>query len=1134
MKLQKLNIHNIASIEDAEINFDKEPLSTSEVFLITGKTGAGKSTILDAVCLCLYADTPRLDSTHMQGNTKDGDNLINIEDPRQLLRQNTGECYCKLSFIGNNNVHYEAIWSVQRAHRKVTGQLQAKKWSLEDKDHSISYNKDKEIKAEIQKAIGLDFNQFCRTTLLAQGEFTRFLNSKDDDKANILEKVTGVDIYTKIGMQIFKTTNEKHAEYETLKQRIDTVMIMDQEAIERAQQELNDINVVLDGLSTAKMNDEQKCQWLITEQSLREEQEKAKQVYDKAIECTQTDDFMQKSSTINDWNATADARNTYAILQRQEQEEKDARATLNGYTKKYIKIRQGEAWLKHEVLTIQRELKELNDELDNEKEKVPVYEQLQTIVGQLDIISKGKETIQKRTKQIERVEKYLKEELSKKLEEAKNKLNKIQKEKDEKQTSLTLKEKALNDLGLPNLRHKKETKQTELNNIEKARNALNTMETEQNRRKEQEQILKNIKNDIVSYEQKISQLATPIVEAEASMNTCKEMLNKQRETVNNWAKTLRTHLHVGDTCPVCQQVIKDELPQEDILDKLFQEAEETYQEKEKAYNDLIKQKNKYDAEHIANEKHYNQQKDLFDKDKSVQKCEDKALTACKACGIEQLENAAEHLDKYTSTLKEELEDLNNQINDGEVQEQAYKKMRDELQVLQDKVLNATNEVNNVSSSQTKCKGEIETCNQLVQQKEKEINEAETLIQPILDPIQWEVEWKKEPEIFSDDLQKAAKLYKGKKSEQDTKKGILDDYEKSKEEVAKIIEDIVKLIPEWNNIQTYDKNEYPEVLNVAKDLFDNINKTNARIDTAVRLKDEAQSELDAFLKEHVQYTMDRLTQLAKHSTAYISQLNDDISALKNDALQKEGSWKQLNEQIIHHLNQKPTMDESDSIEQLTENIKVYQEKMDDANTRRGSIQNQLEQDRNNRKQQAKLIEQAEEKKAIYNRWVHLNNLFGDATGNKFKKIAQSYVLSSLIHAANSYLSTLTDRYVLRVIPGTFTIMLDDAYQGYVSRAASTISGGESFLVSLSLALALSDIGQQLAVDTLFIDEGFGTLSGEPLMNAINTLRSLHTASGKHVGIISHVEELRERIPVQIQLIQEGSSSKSDVKIIPETN
>lgn len=151
---------------------------------------------------------------------------------------------------------------------------------------------------------------------------------------------------------------------------------------------------------------------------------------------------------------------------------------------------------------------------------------------------------------------------------------------------------------------------------------------------------------------------------------------------------------------------------------------------------------------------------------------------------------------------------------------------------------------------------------------------------------------------------------------------------------------------------------------------------------------------------------------------------------------------------------------------------------------------------------------------------------------FRKIAQSYVLASLIRSANSYMKTLTDRYTLHVEPGTFVISLEDAYQGFVRRAATTISGGESFLVSLSLALALSDMGSQLSVDTLFIDEGFGTLSGEPLQHAINTLQSLRAQSGRHVGIISHVEELQERIPVQIQVRQEGNNSFSTVHVVPE--
>ena len=110
------------------------------------------------------------------------------------------------------------------------------------------------------------------------------------------------------------------------------------------------------------------------------------------------------------------------------------------------------------------------------------------------------------------------------------------------------------------------------------------------------------------------------------------------------------------------------------------------------------------------------------------------------------------------------------------------------------------------------------------------------------------------------------------------------------------------------------------------------------------------------------------------------------------------------------------------------------------------------------------------------------------------------------------------------------MVEDAHDGFARRAVSTISGGESFIVSLSLALALSDIGHMLSVDILFIDEGFGTLSGEPLSRAIDTLKTLHRKSGRRVGIISHVEELKAKVPTQIQVIQEGKSSKSTIKIV----
>ena len=319
--------------------------------------------------------------------------------------------------------------------------------------------------------------------------------------------------------------------------------------------------------------------------------------------------------------------------------------------------------------------------------------------------------------------------------------------------------------------------------------------------------------------------------------------------------------------------------------------------------------------------------------------------------------------------------------------------------------------------------------------------------------------------------------------------------------------------------------------VAKELAEVKQKDVQQLNATI---EENQKLLAGFYSDHEDITENILTVLNAYTAQDISNKNEALDkARRNELTQKTLLQAAIKQQEEHLLN-KPEYAQGDTAEALETRILESDRLMTEASVRKGALCQELKSDDDNKKRLGTLMADEENKKADYKKWFRLNALIGDSTGSKFRKIAQSYVLTSLIHSANNYMKTLTDRYTLKVSPGTFIILLEDAYQGYVSRAASTISGGESFLVSLSLALALSDIGQQLAVDTLFIDEGFGTLSGEPLQNAINTLRSLHTKSGRHVGIISHVEELQERIPIQIQVVQEGNNSSSKVKVIPDTS
>ena len=271
MKFQKLTIKNIASIENAEINFDAEPLSNSGIFLITGKTGSGKSTILDCICLALYGITPRLKNTNIQGVTIDLDKEVSVNDPRVLMRRNTSESYVCLTFIGNDKNSYQAEWSCRRANGKIDGKLQDKKRCLTNLTKNFTYSKLDEIVPEIKRIIGLDFDQFLRTVMLSQGEFTRFLNSKDNEKAEILEKLTGVDIYSRIGKKIYEIAKEKKENRNLLQSTLSQFPQITQEELNEKEQKLLLFDTQYKSFKENLENEKAKSQWIETSQQIENE-----------------------------------------------------------------------------------------------------------------------------------------------------------------------------------------------------------------------------------------------------------------------------------------------------------------------------------------------------------------------------------------------------------------------------------------------------------------------------------------------------------------------------------------------------------------------------------------------------------------------------------------------------------------------------------------------------------------------------------------------------------------------------------------------------------------------------------------------------------------------------------------------
>jgi DNA repair protein SbcC/Rad50 len=219
------------------------------------------------------------------------------------------------------------------------------------------------------------------------------------------------------------------------------------------------------------------------------------------------------------------------------------------------------------------------------------------------------------------------------------------------------------------------------------------------------------------------------------------------------------------------------------------------------------------------------------------------------------------------------------------------------------------------------------------------------------------------------------------------------------------------------------------------------------------------------------------------------------------------------------------------ELVLENVKMQEQQRQNWLRQATEAATQLQADAQQRKRFSGLEATLNDLRQQRQKWQLLNKYIGDATGNTFSTFAQNLTLSNLIGLANRRLKNLSDRYILdKPKDDTDSLFVMDTYQGNSLRAVNTLSGGETFTLSLALALALSDLASQnVKIESLFIDEGFGTLDPDTLDTALLTLEKLQAESNKTIGIISHVELLKERISTQVRL-KKDANGFSTIEIV----
>lgn len=1130
MKFQKLSIHNIASIEDATIDFEAEPLSDSEVFLITGKTGAGKSTILDAICLALYADTPRLDTTKMQGYTLDAKKEVKIDDPRQLMRRNTTEASASLTFIGSNGIGYKATWSVNRAYGKINGNIKNKTWELENLDSGAVLTKDAEIKAEIHNALGLDFGQFCRTTMLAQGEFTRFLNSKDDDKAEILEKITGVDAYSKIGKKVYDITATKKLEWEDADRRINDVHTLNNEEIAVRNGELEGLKVKEKELAELTGKEELKLQWIKSNDNICQEIAKAETEYANAVKVCDTEEYHDTERTVKEWNGTIEQRKWLTERTVAAKTVNDCKSDLESLHLEFNTVCEGLLYINKVKDEVKAQFNATALFLKGEEGKKELYDNAQTIISCLTTVYECGKTIADGQQSIAK-ERLL---LASTVIPASDKLKKDYLSAKEKlqdcESSLTTSEATLAKCDLPSLRKGHDVIKGLLTNIATAKEWIGMLAAERKRMEEKRQQINALAKDIETLRGEADAMNGKVHDAELKMNIRKEDLDRQKDSVDRFAKAIRQRLHIGDTCPVCQQKISSPLPHEEELSEIYCSQEKAFNDAKAEYDRLTKMKSETDARIVFSVKRLEQDRRQMEADHSVDDIQLKVAAICKTVGIQTVDDSVmtslNTIEETNTALSKEYDEIIKSAENIENLIKAQRKVLDKQHKVVDKALEDLHKMEkSIDDSNTR----ISNIESIIKTKADDRERAKRTLEDIIGNSEWDVDWHSDSKAFAGILKERAGIFSQKTKEHETLGIRIKELDAEIKNINEAVATILQTMPSWNILQSKAK-EISNPLAKCNELAIKVAATMSKMKDAennIRVNDGL---LNSFVNEDPTASIERLSVLNSFSAKSISEMSDHLKSVKENIIAKTTGLEVAKKRLADLLLNKPEMNDDDTTDNLLVRIADLKRRIGETRERTGAICQELKTDAENKIRLNSFIKEAETRKKVYDRWSRLNALIGDTQGKKFRKIAQSYVLGSLIRSANGYMKTLTDRYTLKVAPGTFVISIEDAYQGYVSRAASTISGGESFLVSLSLALALSDIGQQLQVDTLFIDEGFGTLSGEPLQRAVDTLRSLHGKSGRHVGIISHVEELQERIPVQIKVIQEGNNSSSKVEIV----